>query len=128
MPCSPFATRRTLARFASRFSNRSCASRIGAPVKKNRMADTMFEHTLDGCRPVPLAQYLKGLGILRLVAEQADPEARGAWRHDRFELHTRLDRQALESFFLQSYHPTPILAPWNGGSGFYPGDNKEAIA
>lgn len=33
-------------------------------------------HKLDGCAPTPLAHYLKALGILRLVAEQADPNAR----------------------------------------------------
>jgi len=30
-------------------------------------------------------------------------------------------------FFLNRYQPTPVLAPWNGGSGFFPKDNKEAI-
>src|SRR5690606_41400203 len=32
-----------------------------------------------------------------------------------------------ESFFLRLYKPTPILAPWNGGSGFYNKDNKAAL-
>jgi len=35
----------------------------------------MHIHDLNGCAPVPLAHYLKALGILRLVAEQADPGA-----------------------------------------------------
>jgi CRISPR-associated protein Csx17 len=35
------------------------------------------EHVLGGCRPVPLASYLKALGVLRLVSEQADPNAGG---------------------------------------------------
>jgi len=66
-----------------------------------------------------LAHYLKALGILRLVAEQADPAAAGCWQRDVFTLHSRLDRYALLNFFLNDYRPTPILAPWNGGSGFY---------
>lgn len=74
-------------------------------------------HLLDGCAPSPLAHYLKALGILRLVTEQADPEARGAWRDERFLLYTRLDRAELERFFLESYRPTPLLSPWNKGSG-----------
>ena len=41
-------------------------------------------HQLDGCAPAPLAHYLKALGILRLVAEQADRDARGWWDGDRF--------------------------------------------
>lgn len=75
--------------------------------------------TLAGCTPVPLAHYLKALGILRLVAEQADPAAAGCWQRDMFVLHSSLDRDALFDFFLHRYQPTPILAPWNGGSGFY---------
>lgn len=88
---------------------------------------TRHEHVLEGCRPVPLAHYLKGLGILRLVGEQADDGARGFWRRDRFVLRTDLDRPALERFFLEDYAPTPIVAPWNGGSGFYPKDNKAGV-
>lgn len=74
---------------------------------------------LNGCSPTPLAGYLKALGILRLVAEQADADARGYWQNDTFVLETALDRDALQAFFLDQYRPTPILAPWNGGSGFY---------
>jgi CRISPR-associated protein Csx17 len=28
-------------------------------------------------------------------------------------------RAALTKFFLEEYKPTPIVAPWNAGSGFY---------
>lgn len=76
-------------------------------------------HQLDGCAPAPLAHYLKALGILRLVAEQVDPEVRGWWRGDRFYLVTKLDRDSLENFFLEQYEPTPFVSPWNKGSGFY---------
>ena len=30
-------------------------------------------------------------------------------------------------FLLDEYMPTPIVAPWNGGSGFYEGDSTEAM-
>ena len=82
---------------------------------------------LAGCRPEPLAHYLKALGILRLVSEQADPEVRGWWVDDEFRLRTKLGREKLEKFFLEDYRPTPVVAPWNGGSGFYPNDRKDAI-
>ena len=75
--------------------------------------------SLDGCTPEPLMGYLKALGVLRLVSEQADPEARGFWRDGVFVLETKLDRDGLAKFFLEQYSPTPLLAPWNGGSGFY---------
>lgn len=82
---------------------------------------------LHGCRPEPLAHYLKALGLLRLVAEQADPHARGSWRGDTFVLRTTLSEADLVEFFLNHYTPTPILAPWNGGSGFYDTDQKSGI-
>lgn len=83
--------------------------------------------TLTGCAPVPLAHYLKALGILRLVAEQLDANVKAAWRNDRLELHTCVTRDALVEHFIQRYHPSPVLAPWNGGSGFFPKDNDEAL-
>ncbi len=82
---------------------------------------------LTGCAPTPLASYLKGLAALRLVAEQTDPEARGAWENETFTLHTLLTEEELVSFFLERYAPTPVLAPWNGGSGFNPKDNQDGI-
>ena len=76
-------------------------------------------HGLDGCAPAPLAHYLKALGILRLVSEQADCETRGWWEGDRFRLVTKLSKKELEDFFLEKYQPTPFVSPWNKGSGFY---------
>ena len=76
-------------------------------------------HALDGCAPTPLAHYLKALGVLRLVAEQADPAARGWWEGERFRLVSSLDTEELVAFFLHRYAPTPFVAPWNKGSGFF---------
>lgn len=87
----------------------------------------MPDLVLAGCRPVPLASYLKALAVLRLVGEQADSTVRGWWRDDTFVLRTVLDRDALLRFFLYDYRPTPIVAPWNGDSAFYPKNNREAI-
>lgn len=88
----------------------------------------MNDLVLEGCRPIPLAAYLKALGVLRLVAEQADPAARGWWEGDRFRLRTSLNREGLVRFFLNEYHPTPIIAPWNSGSGFYPKDARAGLS
>lgn len=82
---------------------------------------------LSGCSFQPLASYLKGLGVFRLVSMQADPNAAGRWSQIGFELESGLDRERLISFFLDCYRPTPVLAPWNGGSGFYPKDRKVGI-
>jgi CRISPR-associated protein Csx17 len=85
-------------------------------------------HALLGCRPNPLAAYLKALGVLRVVSRQFDPGARGFWRDDVFHLLTRLDEDALLRSFAEAYAPTPLLSPWNGGSGFYAGDQQAGIA
>lgn len=83
--------------------------------------------TLSGCHPTPLAGYLKALGIFRIVAQQKDPTARCFWQNDTFVLQTALTQPELEEFFLREYQPTPMLSPWNGGSGFHPKDAKQAI-
>lgn len=82
---------------------------------------------LKGCRPEPLASYLKALGVLRLVAEQKDPNAQGFWQGEHFVLRSTLEQDGLAAFFREEWRPTPILAPWNGGSGFYPKDNAAAL-
>ncbi len=82
---------------------------------------------LDGCRIEPLGSYLKGLGVLRLVSRQVDRDARGWWEEDRFVLESVLDAGGLTRFFLESYLPTPVVAPWNSCSGFYAKDRKVGI-
>ena len=79
----------------------------------------MPEIVLNGCRSEPLMSYLKALGVLRLVAEQKDADARGFWRAGTFLLSTTLTGQELIGFLLEEHAPTPILAPWNGGCGLY---------
>lgn len=92
------------------------------------MAETVrHDLELPGCTPEPLMAYLKALGILRLVSEQKDPDARGWWKNDIFWLRSALDSDALVKFFLEEYKPTPIVAPWAGGSGFFKKDNKQAV-
>jgi CRISPR-associated protein Csx17 len=91
------------------------------------MSEMRHDIMLRGCAPEPLADYLKALGVLRLVATQADPDARGWWRGDVFVLRTRLSEEELVEFFVTSYVPTPMIGPWNGGSGFYEGDARDAI-
>lgn len=81
---------------------------------------------LEGCRSQPLGSYLKALGVLRLVGEQFDRQVKGHWRGDTFAM-SGLDGDALTTFFLDDYRPTPLVAPWNGGSGFGPKDAKGGI-
>lgn len=84
---------------------------------------------LRGCAPEPLIHYLKALGVLHLVAEQEfDAQVRAAWRGGTFILETDKSEDELVDFFLNEYRPTPIVAPWNGSSGFYPKDKKQREA
>ena len=91
--------------------------------------------TLEGCSPTPLASYLKALAVLRLLSsgansvtgKPADPYVRGWWQGERFHMRTTLGHDGLMEFFLHDYAPSPVIAPWNGGSGFYAKDNKDGI-
>ncbi len=78
----------------------------------------MPEIMLHGCTPEPLMSYLKALGVLRLVAEQADSETRGAWRGGVFVLSSTFDEAALLRFFRENYKPTPLVVPWSGSDFF----------
>lgn len=100
---------------------------IAAPSNPQPQGTGMNEILFAGCTPTPLANYLKALGVFRLVAEQKDPGVRACWRGERFALITRSSPEGLARFFLDEYQPTPILAPWNGGSGFFPNDNKDGF-
>lgn len=82
---------------------------------------------LRACEPDPLLSYLKAGGVLRLVGEQADREARGYWEEGIFRLRSCLDAGRLVQFFLEDYHPTPIVSPWNGRSGFYEKGQPTAV-
>ncbi|HDR68031.1 MAG TPA: type I-U CRISPR-associated protein Csx17 [Bacteroidaceae bacterium] len=84
----------------------------------------MTEITLYGCTSQPMSSYLSALAVLRLVSEQKDPSAKGWWDDlGVFHLDSCLDEEGLINFFLEEYRPTPIVSPWNGGSGFNDGDN-----
>lgn len=87
----------------------------------------MNQILLQGCQSNPLMGYLKGLGVLRLVAEQVDATAACRWTDNGLELSTELDETALIQFFINSYQPTPVITPWSGGSGYYPKDSKTAL-
>lgn len=74
-------------------------------------------HLFRGCRPEPLGRYLQGLGILRLIGEQADQAATGHWTDAGLVLTTSLTEAELIDFFLDRYAPTPMVSPWNKGAG-----------
>ncbi len=80
----------------------------------------MNEQILAGLAPEPLANYLAGLGLIRLLGEQADPAATFAWTAGGLCVSTSVPD--LAAWLADEYVPTPVLSPWNGGSGFGPKD------
>lgn len=87
----------------------------------------MSELRLIGCRPEPLASYLKAVGVLRILADQFDGEVRGRWEGESFWLRTSADRPGLLDFFTNAWCPTPLVSPWNAGSGFKQEKNPAAV-
>ena len=74
---------------------------------------------LHGCRAEPLLSYLSGLGVLRLVAEQLDPDVSARWDGDHLVIvGEELHETKLIEFFADDYMPTAVVAPWNSGGGF----------
>jgi CRISPR-associated protein Csx17 len=86
------------------------------------------EIILAGCTTTPLSGYLKALGIFRLIANHHDTQATAYWREESFVITSSLSAESLQSFLLEDYSPTPIIAPWNGGSGFFASDNQTGIS
>ena len=76
---------------------------------------------LPGCTPEPLGNYLKALGVFRLIAEQADPSARAWWKGGIFHLYSRFANSAeLVTWLCEQYKPSPLIAPWSVNSGCSP--------
>ncbi len=79
----------------------------------------MGEIRLTGCSVVPLGSYLKALGVMKVLAEQADESLLGWWEGGTFSMSTRLTTDEVIAHFINDYAPTPIIAPWNKDSGFF---------
>lgn len=80
---------------------------------------------LRGCTLEPLGNYLKALGVFRLVAEQADARVMGYWKDGYFVLFSRFTSEdELIDWFKDCYQPSPLPAPWSVNSGWWPPDNQ----
>jgi CRISPR-associated protein Csx17 len=79
---------------------------------------------LGGLRADTLGGYLGALGLLRVLARQRAPETRLSWRDDLpvltgvpgAEAESGID--ALAEWLVDAYRPSPVVSPWNAGSGF----------
>lgn len=82
----------------------------------------MTQHVIPGVRRTSLSNQLAGLGLFRVLAEQADSRARCHFAGSSLAIDTTVDN--LAEWLVDSYVPTPVLSPWNEGSGF--GDKDKA--
>ncbi len=82
------------------------------------MSTPVHKLQLSGCSPTPLAHYLKALGVLRILAEQADPCVTGWWQNDSFWIESTLSNDHIVDFFQTAYVPAAIVVPWSGADFF----------
>lgn len=88
----------------------------------------LYKIVLKGCSPEPLSNYLKALGVLRVLTESgADAGCKGYWEREQFVLITKLTEDQITHFFLETYSPSPFVSPWNGSTGFYPKDAQKDL-
>ena len=82
---------------------------------------------LPGLRPDSLMGYLAALGLGRVLT-LADPRST-TWWHEGV-LIAETDCGDLVDLLVRDYRPTPVVSPWNGGSGYGQKDQKqrEAVA
>lgn len=81
----------------------------------------MTEHRFVAARGRNLQRSLAALGLLRVLAEQRDPDLRS--RMDGGDLVIDTTVHDIARWLVDEYRPRPVLSPWNGGSGF--GDNDK---
>lgn len=82
-----------------------------------------MEHRLPGLPPTDLLGYLVGLGLARTIARQAPGTTRWCWDGDVLVLDMGLAN--IPEFLVNEYRPTPVLNPWNNGSGYAPQDTNQ---
>ena len=78
----------------------------------------MKDFSFEGCNNTNFGSYLKGLGIFRILGKKYD-EVKAYWKNNILYLSLPVDsNDEITDFFLNEYEPTPIVSPWNNGSGF----------
>ncbi len=104
-----------------------CESRTRQPAPRRRKRRRCECHPVGRLRAGAARQLPKGLVGASIGIGASGRFGSGMVGAGEFLLQTELDEDGLVAFFLQRYAPTPILSPWNGGSGFYPKDRKVGI-
>jgi CRISPR-associated protein Csx17 len=83
---------------------------------------------LPGCTLEPLGNYLKALGVFRLVAEQADTNVQAWWKNGMLNIATAkfLSTNDLIKWLYSECAYTAFLAPWSTNTGWGKGGKRDA--
>lgn len=75
---------------------------------------------LPGLTNQSFSRYLAGLGLVRVLSAQADPDLEAWWEGSSLMINSVVvDKvSAVAEWLVSDYRPTPVISPWNGGSGF----------
>ncbi|WP_137724256.1 type I-G CRISPR-associated protein Cas8g1/Csx17 [Prescottella subtropica] len=76
----------------------------------------MTVHEIAGIRNRSLMRSLAGLGLIRVLSEQADPGLVSRFVGEDLQIRTAVDDLAV--WLVDEYWPRPVLSPWNEGSGY----------
>lgn len=71
-----------------------------------------------GCALEPLGNYLKALGLLRMLGDNAE----GYWKEGNFVLETILTPDQALDYLTDEVNFSPIVTPWNGTNGLWKAD------
>ncbi len=78
----------------------------------------MEDLQLLGCFSRSLLDYLKSIGLFKIISEQLNQGTRSYWEDDTFHIVTDLDKEGIIDFLISDYVPTPVLVPWSGSDFF----------
>lgn len=81
---------------------------------------------LRGCTPEPLGNYLKGLGVFRVFAEQYEHSIKMWWQEGHAWLLSSGDESNLIAYMRDHYAPTPFLGVWGGRLPYFEDGNAKA--
>lgn len=70
------------------------------------------EHELSGCTTTPMSNYLKSLGLARILSRN-DPTLMAFWRNDRLVIQSSMTKDEICQYVLRDYAPSPIISPWS---------------
>ena len=83
----------------------------------------LYTWQANGCSFEPIADYLKALGLLRVL-----PNSKGWWQNGEFWIESDRPPDEVVDHLIEQACVTPLFNPWNGDSGFWvEGRAKEAI-